>query len=46
MRLPPSLRVLRLEGDYIDVADVSIHCYGAQRRLTPPRSDKPFTLQC
>ena len=29
VRLPPSLRVLRLEGDYIDAADTSIHSYGA-----------------
>ena len=44
MRLPPSLRVLRLEGDYVDVADVSIHSYGARRRLLSPQSDRPFTI--
>ena len=36
VRLPLSLHVLRLEGDYIDAADTTIHSYGARRRLLPP----------
>jgi len=34
VQLPRSLRVLRLEGDYIDVADVTIHAYGERSRCS------------